>query len=168
MSSITQDLSLVTLGWYGATFTVAVPPNWDLGAFPDLELQVMLEHPYTGQQLRWDRRVEPIDAATRTAAFTVQWQDSAQTTAAFLQNPFLVPAAFAQAGHLTAGRRTQLHFLGIGPGNTNFAGAERRTEPMLWFTDPGGSGNKSAQGVVWEKRVAPPLPRADAPLLPWQ
>ena len=166
--SLTQDLSLVTLGWYGATFTVGVPPAWDFGAFPSIELQVMVEHPYTSQQLRWDRRIEPLDPLLRTARFTLEWQDSAQTTAAFLANPFLVPAAFAQAGYLSAGRRTQLNFLGIGPGNLNFQGAERRTEPMLWLTDPGGSGNKSAQGVVWEKRTAPPLPKADAPLLPWQ
>lgn len=166
--AITQDVSLASFGWYGATYDIAVPASWDLTALPQIELQVMVEHPFTGQQLRWDRRLLPIDPVTRLASFTVQWQDSAQTTANFLNNPALVPLAFAQAGYLTAGGRTQLTFLGTGLGNANYAGAERRTEPLLLHTDPGGNGNKSAQGVVWEKRTAPPLPQADAALLPWQ
>ena len=36
----------------------------------------------------------------------------AQITAQFLNNPYLVPQAFTLAGHLSAGRRTQLAFLG--------------------------------------------------------
>jgi hypothetical protein len=166
--AMTQDLSLVTLGWYGATFTLQVPTTWDLGALPNLEVQVMLEHPWTGVQQRWDRLVAPIDPVTRRVQCTLQWQDSPQTTAAFLANPALVPGSFRQAGMLTAGRRTQVLVLGIGPGNLSWSGGERRTEPLILWTDPGGSGNKSAQGVVWEKRAAPPLPRADAALLPWQ
>ncbi|MCR9248134.1 MAG: VCBS repeat-containing protein [bacterium] len=165
---LSQDLALASLGWYGATYEVAVPAHWDFVALPQIELQVMVEHPFTGDQLRWDRRILPIDPLTRCAKFTVQWQDSAQHTAAFLNNPALVPPAFTQAGHLTAGRRSQLTFLGFGLGNVSYPSAERRTEPLILFTDPGGNGNKSAQGVVWEKRAAPPLPKADAALLPWQ
>lgn len=168
LSALSQDLSLVSLGWYGATYTVVVPQGWDFVTMPLLELQVMVEHPYTGQQLRWDNRIASIDPLTRSATFTVQWQDSSQQMAAILANPNLVPFAFTQAGYATAGCRAQLNFLGMGIGNVWYNGADYRGEPLVIYTDPGGSGNKSAQGVVWEERTAPPLPKADDALLPWQ
>ncbi|MBK8101719.1 MAG: hypothetical protein IPK26_31950 [Planctomycetes bacterium] len=164
---VTHDASLSASGWYLESHHVRVPAGWDFQAFPDLELQVMLEDPFGIAQFRWDRLLRPIDPVTRQVTFTVAWQENAQTTAAFMQNRNLLPPAFAQAGYATAGRRTQLHICACGPGNWWFNDAERRGEPLLLYHDPGGSANKSAQGVLWEKRPAPPLPRADQTILPW-
>ncbi|MCA8973623.1 MAG: hypothetical protein KDC98_02830, partial [Planctomycetes bacterium] len=168
---ISQDLSLVPLGWYEATYTISVPASWDLMALPAIELQVMVEHPFTLEQRRWDRRIETIDPVSRTATFVVQWQEHATVWATILDAltpQALLPYAFVIAGDATAGRRSQLNFMGIGAGNPYFSGAERRTEPLVLHTDPNGGGNKSAQGIVWERRTAPPLPKADLALLPWQ
>jgi hypothetical protein len=166
-----QDLSLVPLGWYGATYTLAVPPDWDLAALPAIELQVMVEHPVTQEQRRWDRRTAAIDPLTRQASFVVQWQDFAAAWTAILDAPNpqgLLPYSFVVNGWATSGRRTELVFLGIGPGNPFHNGGERRGEALVLFTDPTGGGNKSAQGIAWEPRTAPPLPKADDAMLPWQ
>jgi len=167
--SLTQDLSLVSLGWYGATFTISVPAHWNLTELPQIELQVMVEHPYTGEQLRWDRHVEMIDPVTYTATFGVWWQDSSQIMNDILAGTYPVPSVLTMNGEVIAGCRTQLNFLGFGLGNAGWNGGERRTEPLLIYTDPGGNGNKSAQGVVWQPPEGEvPLAAADDDLLPWQ
>lgn len=156
-------------GWDWERYILTVPPTWDFTALPAIELAIYLEHPFTGQQLYWERKRIAIDPNTHQVVFDVMMNELASRTASLIQNPTAVPPQFAQIGALTAGYRAQLCFCGIGDGNPNYApGLDYRTASVILYHDPGGSGTKSAQGVYWERRAAPPLPHADDQMLPWQ
>lgn len=157
----------IETGYWWETFVVQLTSDWDLTAFPELELTVCLRRPSTGAERRWDRQRKPIDPVTRRVTFDVMFQTQPSVVEDMHADPQPHITRFHHMGAMTAGGATQLSICGLGPGNALWNEGLRRTEPLILGHDPDGDANKSAQGVYWDRKPAPPLPKADDEVLPW-
>lgn len=153
---------VTTLGPIGETgyvkqrVTVKLPPEALAAGARSIEAAVFLADPFNpGKWLYWGRLQPSIDLTTHEAGFFVYHQKVAAKVPGMVLGgrPFLF-----QNGITTGGETVLSIHAKIGP---------RRFQSTFLHHDPGGDGGKSAKGVKWTVRAAPPKPSVDQDLLPW-
>ncbi|MCC6781597.1 MAG: VCBS repeat-containing protein [Planctomycetes bacterium] len=147
-----------TIGFSRQLFTVSVPQDLVGAGVSELEFAVFVEDPATQELVYWTRDVAPIDPLLRTLSIPVQimidplnrqWVWSQRVT----RHPL--------TQEITAFGNTVISVHGK-------AGPRRFRATLATWDGHGQNGpNGSAVGVRWNIVAAPPLPKSDQQLLPW-
>jgi len=154
-------LTVVDQGKVGETgfikqlLTVQMPTSVTTLGLQDVEAAVFLQDPQNKTRyLYWGRVTPRIDLKTGTASFSMYFQTNKQKLPAMISQA--QPNQFQNG--LTAGGEALLSIHAkLGP---------KRFESLAAF-QKGGGGSKSAKGVQWAVKPAPPKPSLDDELLPW-
>jgi len=133
----------------------ALPPAWLAEGIDAIEVGIYMRHPTAPNRpwVLWANASAALDPVQPLAASVRLLYLVDLSKLALLTSAYLYPQGFAVSGdtlltvHGKAGRR--------------------RCESMLVFHEGRGDENKSTLGVQWKVIAAPPLPRADAQLLPF-
>jgi hypothetical protein len=150
------DRGLTETGYRRFDMTVRLPDEaQQLGAY-EVEVAAYIEDltQERGEYILWGRLLVPPDPLTNTASFTVY----SLIDRSAIQNMIWANQRYKGAGLTTGGDALLSIHCKQGP---------RRYQSLLLHHDGGGEGNKSAVGVKWRVREAPPKADMDTQLLPW-
>lgn len=144
-------------GYHKQQLTVGLPPWAAARGLRDVEVGVFLEDPRRSPIVfvYWGRLIAQLDAVTNQTRFNVYYQTDQNLLIDMLQRDG--PDRFGEG--ITAGGNVLL--------TIHAKDGAQRFGSLLLHHDGSGDGNKSAKGVRWQSRAAPPKPSADADLLPW-
>lgn len=146
------------IGFSRQIFTITLPQELVSAGVQDLEFAVFVEDPATQELVYWTRDVAAFDPITRTLSVPVQ----------IMIDPLNRQWVWSQ--HVTRHPLTQEI---TAFGNTVISvhgksGPRRFRSTLVTWDGHGLNGpNGSAVGVRWNIVAAPPLPKSDQQLLPW-
>jgi hypothetical protein len=143
-------------GFVEQRFTIDLPAALWTAGFTELEFAIHVLDPQTGEPVYWEREIIRPDPQLRRVTLAVQAMLDPLFADWLWQNGI---RRHPQTGEPTAFGPTVLTVHGKrGP---------QRTASRLLRWDGEGDPNGSAVGVRWRLVTAPPLPKSDAQLLPW-
>jgi hypothetical protein len=134
---------------------LTLPPGWRSAGIDAVEVGIYMRHPTQPNRpwVLWAHTVIPVPPNPPVTASVRLLYLVDLTRLHLLTSAYLYPQGFAVSGD------TLLSIHGkVG---------QRRCESMLVFHEGRGDENRSTLGVQWRVIAAPPLPRADAQLLPF-
>lgn len=132
-----------------------LPSGWRTAGIDSLEIGIYMRHPtqVTRPWVLWGHTVLPMPSNQPLAASVRLLYLVDLSKLPFLTSAYLYPQGFSVSGDTLVTVHGKL--------------GQRRTESMLVFHEGRGDENRSTLGVQWKVIAAPPLPKADAQLLPF-
>jgi hypothetical protein len=150
---------LSPLGFQLQHFTIPLPAEFHTAGITTLEFALFVTDQSSGEQVYWDRDLVTIQPGTTSVTVPIQIMIDTQNSQWLWQSRV---TRHPLTGELTAFGDTVITVHGKA-GPRRFASAHARWDGHGLQGGPNGS----AVGVRWNIVAAPPLPKSDQQLLPW-